>query len=117
MEDDDVEQRLRAYRPAAPSPELRDRIIGDVRVQPNLWMQFAAAAALLMAALLLQSATERIDRRIAVAPASAHDADQQALDELTRQLGDDPSARLMAQAILVRERQTAPVMTNPGVPQ
>jgi len=121
-EDDRVEQRLRAYRPAAPSAELRERAIGKVRLQPDrhartAWVQLAAAAALLVAALLLHSATERIDRRIAGAPAAMSDADQQALDELTHQLGDNANAHLMAQGILLRDRQEARVPLIPEMPQ
>jgi len=80
-------------------------------------MQLAAAAALLLAALLLHSATNRIDRRIAGAPAAMSGTDQQALDDLTHQLGDDANARLMAQVILLRDRHEARVPPIPEMPQ
>ena len=125
MEDERVEERLRAYRPAAPAPELRGRVLQVLGVPKVLTVpgvlgvrgQLAAAAALLVAALLFHSATERIDRRIAGAPAAMSDADQQALDDLAYQLGDDANARLMARVILLRDRQEARVPPAPEVPQ
>lgn len=126
IDDERVEERLRAYRPATPSPELReravDRDVRRVRLQPDrhprsAWVQLVAAAVLLVAALLLHSATERIDQRIAGAPAVMRDADQQALDDLAYQLGDDANARLMARVILLRDRQEARVPPAPEVPQ
>jgi len=120
MEDERVEERLRAYHPAAPSPELRERVVLvvlHVRGVLGVRGQLAAAAALLVAALLFHSATERIDRRIAGAPAAMSDADQQALDDLAYQLGDDANARLMARVILLRDRQEARVPPAPEVPQ
>jgi hypothetical protein len=110
-EDREIEERLRRYRPAGPPPELRQNVIGRVRLQadrePNrrgAWWQLAAAAALVVAALLLQSATARIDRRIAQLIEPARAADEKRLDDLTRELGGDPVARAIAEAMLVRER-------------
>jgi hypothetical protein len=128
MDAERVEARLRAYRPAAPSPELREKVLGRVQLpvvaargrradSRGLWWQLATAAVFLVTALLLHSATERIDRRIAVAPVPARDAEQQALDELTHELGGDANARLMAQVILLRDRQEAHVPPAPEVPQ
>ncbi len=130
MDDHELEERLRRYRPAGPPPELRERSLlargrpeglhydsrgaGDSRGASDsrsvglqarvVWWQFAVAAALLVVALLLQSATARIDRRIALLTAPARAADETRLDDLTRELGGDRSARAMAEAMLVHER-------------
>ena len=106
-EDREIEERLRRYRPAGPSAELREKSMRGVRLQPDrggAWWQLAAAAALVVAALLLQSATVRIDRRIAQLIEPARGADERRLDDLTRELGGDPVARAIAEAMLVRER-------------
>jgi hypothetical protein len=111
MDERDLEERLRRYRPAAPRPELREKSVRSVRLQADrgadrrrLWWQLAAAAVLFAAVLLLQSATARIDRRIALLTAPARAADEQRLDDLARELGGDSTARAIAEAMLVRER-------------
>jgi hypothetical protein len=106
-EDREIEERLRRYRPAGPSAELREKSMRGARLQPDrggAWWQFAVAAALFVVALLLQSATARIDRRIAQLIEPARAADEKRLDDLTRELGGDPGARAIAEAMLVRER-------------
>jgi hypothetical protein len=113
-EDREIEERLRRYRPAGPPADLRERSLlahgrhHDSRSASlqarQVWWQLAAAAALVVAALLLQSATARIDRRIALVTAPAYEADEKRMDDLVRELGGDPSARILAGAILIRER-------------
>ena len=116
MDDREFEQHLRRYRPAAPAAELRDVVLGGAGPTPDrahrrasletrsTWWQLAAAAVLLLTTIVLHAATERIDRRIALATAPAREAEQRRLDELARELGSDRSARVIARLVLVRER-------------
>ena len=128
MEDHEVEERLRRYRPAGPPPNtVRSvRLQADqgpdsrsVRLQADrdteleadrgagrgrMWWQLAAAVVLLIATLSLHVATGRIDRRIAVLTAPARAGDEKRLDDLARELGGDRTARAIAETILVRER-------------
>ena len=116
MDDEEFEQQLRRYRPAGPAPELRGvvvqgaptdqrRLLRRPRLEARLmWWQLAAAAVLLVTTMVLQAATERIDGRIALATAPLREAERRRLDELVRELGGQPSARAIAQAVMVRER-------------
>ena len=54
--------------------------------------------------MLLQAATARIDRRIVSVSAPAYEANEKRMDDFVRELGGDPSARILAGAILIRER-------------
>ena len=105
--DREIEERLRRYRPVGPPAALREKSIRGVRLQPDrrgAWWELAAAAVLFAAALLLQSAAARVDRRIVLATAPAYDADESRMDDAVREFGGDPSARIFAGAILIRER-------------
>ena len=107
--DREIEERLRRYRPVGPRPDLRQRslIAHDSRsagLQARQVWELAAAAVLFATALLLQSATARIDRRIVLVTAPAYDANEKRMDDLVREFGGDPSARILAAAILIRER-------------
>jgi hypothetical protein len=65
-EDKNLEEWLRRFRPAGPSPGLRQRIMREASAgrEAWLWWQLSAAAALLAIATALQSATGRIDRQL-----------------------------------------------------
>ena len=119
-DDREIEERLRRYRPVGPPAELRQNVFGRVRLQADqgrdsrrvrlqpdrsgVWWELAAAAVLFATALLLQSATARVDHRIVLVTAPAHEADEKRMDDLVRELGGDPSARILAGAIVIRER-------------
>lgn len=118
-----LEQQLQRYRPAGPSAELRERVIGSiaaVRLKPDatngIWWQIAAAFILLAAGTVLHTATAKADRQIAAAIGPTRSVEDARIEELTRVLGEDANAWLIAQAMLAREveRTTAPM---PEVPQ
>lgn len=110
MEDRELEDLLRRYRPAGPPPELRARVTlgGDVRMQATAsldsrraWPWAAAAAALLAVTTSLYDSSahlqsEVIPRRGAAAARLAYVADQ--LEEI----GEDPG---MARLIVAEEER------------
>jgi len=95
----DLENRLRRYRPAGPSPALRGRVLASARKAERratapawaAWTAAAAAAGLFVAATWLTAQTNRLDAQIdeLVGPPN-RDA---VLDVLQRTLGDSPGAR------------------------
>lgn len=60
MTDPELEDLLRQYRPAAPSPELRAHVVAALPAVHRTWPWAAAAAALLAATLGLQAARAQI---------------------------------------------------------
>lgn len=73
MDDQDLEARLRAYRPVAPPPELRARIV-DVarRLQPSASLAWLpAVAALLLATIFYWLAANDRARLFAQFPATS----------------------------------------------
>jgi len=72
MDDQDLEARLRAYRPAAPPAELRARIVQPPSRRPPLaWLP--AVAALLLATIFYWLAADDRARLFAQFPATGAD--------------------------------------------
>lgn len=108
MDDSQVEDLLRRYRPVGPPPRLRGRIFATA---PNrrTWPWASAAAALLVSALALQVALGHEVSTADIALGSA--VDTRVLDDLTDLLGGDMSARQLAELILA-EQQLRSETTN-----
>ena len=112
MNDSEIEDLLRSYRPTGPPAQLRERILAMERAE-RIWPWMAAAAALLVSALTLQFATgyEAADVYVTLGPA----AEARVADDLTNRLGGDADARGLAQFILVEQQvlAVAPVRELP----
>ena len=103
---DQLDDLLRRYRPAAPPPTLRDRILaadrsissnwpGAQRVRRWVWPLAAAAAAALFYVLADRQQREWLSD--AADPTADREA---ALVEMTALLGSDESARLQAEHVM-----------------
>jgi hypothetical protein len=104
MNDSEIEDLLRRYRPKGPPAQLRERILAMERPE-RIWPWLAAAAALLVSALTLHSATryEAADINLTLGPG----AEARVADDLTDRLGGDADARGLAQFILVEQQVLA----------
>jgi hypothetical protein len=104
MFDRELNELLRRYRPAAPPPDLRDRITVPIAVR-RTWPWAVAAAALLLAACALQVATDRIYRTVerAATPPPVTTADQS--PELREALGDDELLLIAIERLARVERE------------
>ena len=111
MNDPDIEDLLRRYRPVGPPADLRARILSASRAH-RVWPWASAAAALLASALALHlaagHATARVDPKPAPEPAV------RAIDDLTEMLGGDTAARRLAEFIMVEE-QMRRERAGPGI--
>lgn len=101
MDDRDLEQLLRRYRPADPPSDLRERCLAQAADEPPVrgWPWAAAAAAMLAAATGFATATARLDP-LAVVP----DERVLAIERLAALLGGDEAARRVAEIIVVEEQ-------------
>src|SRR5687767_8510505 len=95
MDDREIENLLRRYRPVAPPADLAGRIAPPRRTWP-----WAAAAALLLAVTL--GARTGVDR-VVTQFATVQDPTSQAVTELTQLLGGDPMARQVAELMLAEQ--------------
>ncbi len=101
MNDSEIEDLLRKYRPVGPLAELRHRILATTRV-PRIWPWASAAAALMVWGLTFQLAA-----RIETASADLHlgpSAAARVTDDLTTILGGDLRARELAESIVVEQQ-------------
>lgn len=114
MDDRQVEDLLKRYRPAAPPDSLRERCLTPLR-HARVWPWAAAAAALLAITVGLQVAT-------AAAMAGAGvvlmpDTSAQAVADLAEALGGDAAARRVAAQVIDqqmrRDREVAERPTPP----
>jgi hypothetical protein len=101
MQDFEIEDLLRRYRPAGPPAELRQRILATTRA-PLIWPWASAAAALLLLGLTFQFAARN-------ATAGAHldlgpSAVARVTEDLTTMLGGDVRARELAELLVVEQR-------------
>lgn len=94
LTDDDIEARLRRYRPSGPPARLRDRCLVPAR-QPRVWPWAAAAAALWALALGMNSAMSGMVRHAAID--EAPDPSVAAVAQLADALGGDEAARRIAE--------------------
>jgi len=116
---DELEALLARYRPGGPPPELRDRVLGRRSQDAGRlsqgrrlreWIYPIAAAA---AAIWLYALTDSTHRRV-VAATSPVDADlEQAIAEMTVDLGGDDSARLLAERLI--RAMESPDAETPGI--
>jgi hypothetical protein len=99
--DDDIEDRLRKYRPSGPPPELRDRVMAGVarpfQGRVRGWLPAALAASIaIIFHLLASSARADVASRLG----DADRAREAMVAELAIQLGDDELARQSAERII-----------------
>jgi hypothetical protein len=97
MNDRELEELLRRYRPGGPPAALRARVIGVVP-SGRTWPWVAAAAVLLATTLSLHIAADRLAGSAAVSVAP--DPNDDAIALLADWLGDRPSARELAEAVI-----------------
>lgn len=114
MDDRQVEDLLKRYRPAGPSDSLRERCLTPLR-HARVWPWAAAAAALLAITVGLEAAAAgaMAGAGLVVAP----DPTAQAIAELAEALGGDAAARRVAEQIvdeqLRRDREMAAQLPPP----
>jgi hypothetical protein len=101
MNDSEIEDLLRKYRPVGPPAELRQRILGTTRV-PRIWPWASAAAALLVLGLTFQFATrsETAAADLNLGPSAV----ERVTEDLTNMLGGDIRARELAEFIVVEQQ-------------
>lgn len=101
MDDSEIEDLLRRYRPVGPPAKLRERILGTDRV-PRIWPWASAAAALLVSALTLHLAGryEAASADLRLGPAAV----VRVADDLTAVLGGGAAARQLAEFIVVEQQ-------------
>jgi hypothetical protein len=105
MNDQEIEDVLRRYRPAGPPRDFRARILRDAAPDGRTWPWVAAAAVLLATTLSLHIAADQLTGSAAVGVAA--DPNEEAITLLTEWLGDRPSAREVAEAVVTLD-------TTPG---
>ena len=97
MDDRQVEDLLKRYRPAAPPDSLRERCLTPSR-HARVWPWATAAAALLAITVGLEAAAAGAMARVDVVVAP--DPTAQAIAELAEALGGDAAARRVAEQIV-----------------
>lgn len=101
MQDLNIEEMLRRYRPVDPPARLRARVL-SIAARQRIWPWAIAAAALLLVTVIFHRAS---GNAIAVARVTAGPAiSNRMTDDLTSILGGDEAARALAEAIVL-ERQ------------
>lgn len=113
MDDQQVEDLLKRYRPAAPPDSLRERCLTPLR-PTRVWPWAAAAAALFAITVGLEAAAGALARAaVVVAP----DPTAQAIAELAEALGGDAAARRVAEQVIDdqmrRDREMAAQLPPP----
>jgi signal transduction histidine kinase len=103
VNDQDVDDLLRRYRPAGPPDDLRARSLVTARAHTRrAWPWATAAAALLAATLSLHVAANRATARTLVPPES--DPAAEFVVRLTEMLGGTPEAHALAEAMVFEDR-------------
>jgi hypothetical protein len=97
MNDRELEELLRRYRPAGASAHLRARVIADAVPAGRTWPWVAAAAVLLATTLNLHIAADHVVARAVDIPV---DPKEEAVGHLAELLGDGPTARALAEAAI-----------------
>jgi hypothetical protein len=102
--DNQIEQRLRSYRPAGPPESLRERCLTPSR-PARVWPWAAAAAALLITSMAIQAAGRSTIRGADLAfPPGPLARD---VEELVDALGGDAAAARLAARIVDEESRAA----------
>ena len=115
MDDSEIEDLLRRYRPIGPPAQLRERIFATAPGR-RIWPWASAAAALLISAMTFHIASgyEVGSADVTLGPAAA----TRVADDLTGMLGGDVSARDLAEFIIVeqqvRSEATRVIPTEPN---
>jgi hypothetical protein len=97
MTDEDLEQLIGRYRPSAPTPELRARIL-DLPNRPRVrlgtvdWVCAAAAAVLIVA-----SVVTRVQQPVSVRVTAAQTDRRRAVQDTAAMLGGDAAAVALAE--------------------
>jgi hypothetical protein len=94
---DELENLLRRYRPAAPPPALRDRIVHPARPRWREWLVPTAAAA---ATFLFYVLTDSTHRRVMSAMFPPDVQREAAVAEMAADLGGDETARFEAERLM-----------------
>jgi hypothetical protein len=102
MNDEDLEQLLRRYEPAAPSPLLRARVLRPPVRTRSAWPWAAAAAALLAVSVWLGSSAERLMQRSEVNVDVAARQRSLEVEALTEMVGDADNPRTLAEWMIQR---------------
>jgi hypothetical protein len=108
MNDSEMEDLLRKYRPVGPPAKLRERILGTTRV-PRIWPWASAAAALLALGLVFQHAAR--NQTAAADLNLGPSALARVTEDLTNMLGGDISARELAEFIVVEQQVHSETVT------
>ena len=101
MNDSDIEDLLRRYRPVGPPANLRARILSESRAH-RVWPWASAAAALLASTLALHDAAGHVIATMD--PKPAPEPAVRAIDDLTEMFGGDATARRLAEFVVVEEQ-------------
>jgi hypothetical protein len=100
--DSDLEGRLRRFRPVAPPPSLRARVLAT-QSERRAWPWVLGAAAALALVIALRALTSAA---LASAPIAARpDPWPLVTSALARQLGDGPTARDLASSLAASARE------------
>ena len=99
---DELERRLRAYRPVGPPPELRERVLKTRNRSLWEWLPAAVAAALV---ITFYGLSANINRELANQFSAAQAARTAAADALAASLGGDTLAREEAERLVWLEEQ------------
>lgn len=113
MDDRQVENLLRRYRPAGPPDSLRERCLTPLRPE-RVWPWATAAAALLAIAIGLQSAVAAAMAGANIPPAM--DMSAQAASELAETLGGDAAARLAAEQFIDQQMRRDQMQVERSAP-
>jgi hypothetical protein len=106
MKDEDIDARLRLFRPVSPPDDLRDRVLGRAQGGGSrIGWELAAAAALLAVGLGLNQLSNRITHRIAVDLAPVRAGDERRLAALAESLGGGAAGRAAAEAWIELDAQ------------
>ena len=100
MNDSDIEQALRRYRPVGPPSHLRERILSEQKAR-RTWPWIAAAAALLFTVLTFRIATRQQVDVFNPQLGSVVPGDLQ--DDLIAKFGDDASGQELVSFLLREE--------------
>jgi hypothetical protein len=110
MKDEELEQLIRRYRPVAPAPQLRERIVASlaaprVRLGALDWVCATAAAVLIVASFVT-----RVDQPVDATFAEANR--RRAVEETAAILGDDAAAVALAEVAV-----PLPTIASPSAEQ
>ena len=118
--DDELERRLREFRPVGPPEELRARVIGAASTsrRGRQWIAWWSVAAALCGALLLHWRSGQLYDRLAAAVGEDEAAIRERQIELiTQAWGGTTSARVAAESALAEIdvlRESAGASSNPS---